>query len=395
MNSKHFLFYLIIAFFIYWLITPFYPSFESEKEYETKVAEKVDSTISVMFSAVGDIMCHSTQYNYAWVEGDSFDFNPVFSVIGDYLKEKDVLIGNLETVLAGDTKNYLGYPYFNTPNALAKALRNTGFDYITTANNHASDQGVDGIERTYEVLKNLGMTPLGTAVADSFLSENIYNRNGLRFGILAYTYGTNYNQSSLNPKKFVKHIDTLNIKSDIKKLRENDAELVIVYFHFGYEYQKQISEYQKNIVESTINYGADVILGAHPHVIQQFERFPTNNSRLDTGFVAYSLGNFISNQRWRYSDGGAILNFEITKNIFTDSIFISDINYLPIWLFKGKTEKGRDYIVIPSSDSTNITNHKFMTATDIDSMHKSYYDTIDQLTSKSDYPKIDYLIKNN
>lgn len=132
-------------------------------------------------------------------------------------------------------------------------------------------------------------------------------------------------------------------------------------------------------------------MGAHPHIIQHFERFPTNNGSLDTGFVAYSLGNFISNQRWRYSDGGLVFNFEITKNIITDSIYISDINYLPIWLFKGKTENGRDYIVIPSSDSMSINNYEFMTEADIDSMHKSYYDTIDQLTSKSDYPKIDRL----
>ena len=268
-----------------------------------------------MFSAVGDIMCHSTQYNYAWVEGDSFDFNPVFSVVGNYLKNKDVLIGNLETVLAGDTKNYLGYPFFNTPNALAEALKNTGFDYLTTANNHANDQGVDGIERTYKVLKNLRIAPLGTAVSDSFLTTKIYEKNGLRFGILAYTYGTNYNESSLNPKKYVKYIDTLKIKRDIESLRYNNAELVIVYFHFGNEYQKQISDYQKKVVRSTINNGADVILGAHPHIIQHFERFPTNSGSLDTGFVAYSLGNFISNQRWRYSDGGLVFNFEITKNI--------------------------------------------------------------------------------
>lgn len=395
MNSKHFLFFLIVAFFIYWLITPYYPTLDVEEKTDKKIIDKVDSTISVMFSAVGDIMCHSTQYNYAWVEGDSFDFNPVFSIVGNYLKEKDVLIGNLETVLAGDTKNYLGYPFFNTPNALAEALKNTGFDYITTANNHANDQGVDGIDRTYKVLKNLGINPLGTAVSDSFLTDKIFEKNGLRFGILAYTYGTNYNSSSLNPEKYVKHIDTLKIKNDIKRLREDNAEVVLVYFHFGYEYQTQISDYQKNVVESTINSGADIILGAHPHVIQQFERFPTKDGRVDTGFVAYSLGNFISNQRWRYSDGGLVLNFEITKNIYTDSIYISNVNYLPIWLFKGKTKRGRDYILIPSSDSTIANNFDFMTEADTDSMHKSYYDTVNQLTSKSDYPKIDRIINSN
>ena len=82
-------------------------------------------------------------------------------------------------------------------------------------------------------------------------------------------------------------------------------------------------------MHKTISYGADIILGAHPHIVQQFEKFKTNNGKLDTGFVVYSLGNFVSNQRWRYSDGGMIFNFNITKNIFTDSVYVSDINYLP------------------------------------------------------------------
>ena len=392
MNSKYFILFIFIATVVYWLINPFYTVPNYDGNDEVVVTEKIDSTVTVSFSAVGDIMCHSTQYNYAWVEKDSFDFNPMFNVLHNYLSEKDILIGNLETVLAGDTKSYSGYPSFNSPNSLAESLKNTGFDFLTTANNHANDQGFPGVKRTLEELRKINIVPLGTSSLDSNSNYNYFVRKGLRFGLLSYTYGTNYNGNSLNPKKFVNHIDTLKIKTDITELRNKGTEIIIVLFHFGEQYMKNISKYQKRVVDRTVSYGADIIIGSHPHIVQKFEQFETNNAKLDTGFVVYSLGNFVSNQRWRYSDGGIILNFDITKNIFTDSVYVSDINYLPIWVFKGDTEKGKEYIILPAQEYNNA-EYNYLTEADIDSMKKSYYDTIDQLTSKSSLPEIDVFNK--
>ena len=392
MNSKYFILFIFIATVVYWLINPFYTVPNYDGNDEVVVTEKIDSTVTVSFSAVGDIMCHSTQYNYAWVEKDSFDFNPMFNVLHNYLSEKDILIGNLETVLAGDTKSYSGYPSFNSPNSLAESLKKTGFDFLTTANNHANDQGFPGVKRTLEELRKINIVPLGTSSLDSNSNYNYFVRKGLRFGLLSYTYGTNYNGNSLNPKKFVNHIDTLKIKTDITELRNKGTEIIIVLFHFGEQYMKNISKYQKRVVDKTVSYGADIIIGSHPHIVQQFEQFETKNAKLDTGFVVYSLGNFVSNQRWRYSDGGIILNFDITKNIFTDSVYVSDINYLPIWVFKGDTEKGKEYIILPAQEYNNA-EYNYLTEADIDSMKKSYYDTIDQLTSKSTFPVVDVFNK--
>lgn len=391
MNSKYFLIFLVVSIIIYWIVNPFYISIEKKKESSIKVEEVIDSTFTVSFSAVGDIMCHSTQYNYAWVQKDSFDFNPVFSVIGDYLRDKDILIGNLETVLAGNTKNYRGYPFFNSPNQLVDALGNTGFDFLITANNHANDQGLEGIKRTLEVIESNEIIPIGTHYPHSNRQNQVFAKDGLKFSILAYTYGTNFHSGELKPQMYVNYIDTLMIKNDIQELKNEGSDLIIVYFHFGPEYQKNISKYQNNIVARTIGYGADIILGAHPHIVQQFDRFATVGGNLDTGFVVYSLGNFISNQRWRFSDGGLIFNFDITKNVFTDSVYISDISYLPIWVFKGKTEKGKDYIVLPAKEFDNKNKFNYLTEADIDSMRKSYFDTIELLTSKSNYPRIDVI----
>ena len=388
MNSKYFFLFVFIATVVYWLINPFYTIPNYNKNDDPVITEIIDSTVTVSFSSVGDIMCHSTQYNYAWVEKDSFDFNPMFSVIGDYLRGKDILIGNLETVLAGETKSYSGYPYFNSPNSLAESLKETGFDFLTTANNHSNDQGFNGVKRTLEELRQINIVPLGTSSLDSNTNYNYFVRKGLRFGLLSYTYGTNYKENSRNPRKYVNYIDTLRIRKDIDELRLKGTEVIIVLFHFGEQYKKYISKYQKRIVDKTISYGADIILGSHPHIVQKFEKYKANNANLDSGLVVYSLGNFVSNQRWRYSDGGVVFNFNITKNIYTDSVYVSDINFLPIWVFKGETDRGKEYIILPAGEYGN-TSYNYLTEADVDSMKKSYYDTIDQLTSKYRLPEVD------
>lgn len=390
MNSKNFILYLIVVLIsLNFLFDNSNNRIIKNKSVNTN-NEKIDSNVTVTFSAVGDLMCHSTQFNYAWVKDDSFDFNGVYSEIRNYLSNKDILIGNLETVLAGNTKNYLGYPFFNTPNQFADALKKAGFDFLTTANNHADDQGYDGVARTIDYLRKINIIHLGTKKLDNSKNYNFFVRKGLRFGILAYTYGTNANGIS-NPKDVVKYvniIDTLKIKNDISNLRSQKADFILVYLHFGQQYQQKVTKYQRKIVSKIIEYGADAILGAHPHIIQQFEKYHSKKSNVDSGLVVFSLGNFVSNQRWRYSDGGVVFNFNVTKNIFTDSIYISDINFLPVWVFKGITENGKEYKILPAS-SFSDSSYKFLTEADRDSMKNSFYDTIDLITKKNNLLKLD------
>ncbi len=269
MKMKIILLSTFILSLVYWA---FNPSFKEHQNLITE--EKIDSTVTVSFSCVGDIMCHSTQYNSARVDKDSFDFKPMFEFIKDYLVEKDILLGNLETVLAGKTKNYSGYPYFNTPNQFAEALKDAGFDFLFTANNHANDHGLEGIERTLSELKNVNIIPIGTkSSVDTSKIYNLFVRKGLRFGVLAYTYGTNPQNKNKNPQKNISFIDTLKIKNEIQELKQKNADIIIIYFHFGNEYDKKVSKYQKQIVNKVIGYGADIILASHPHVLQQFEKF--------------------------------------------------------------------------------------------------------------------------
>ncbi len=356
---------------------------------------EADSIVSISIGVTGDIMCHSVQYNYARVKADSFDFNPVFSRIEKYLKEPDFLFGNFETVTAGKKSGYSGYPFFNTPDVFVTALKKAGFDLVSTANNHALDRGEAGVRRTIQQLKLNHISYNGT-----FLSEKdrdsirIFNIKGIRTAFLAYTYGTNGNPIPAGKKYLINLIDTARISQDIKLARKDGAEIVIAHFHFGDEYQRLPSNYQKDIVDKTIQYGADIIIGGHTHVLQPISFFKTRGAGIDSGFVIYSMGNFISNQRWRYSDGGAILTFTLVKNFSTDSLYLKKVEYLPIWVFKGVTEAGREYIVVPSEAAFSDSLYAFLSKEDRKLAAQSFHDTKNILLKYSNKPRLRTIISD-
>ena len=183
-------------------------------------------------------------------------------------------------------------------------------------------------------------------------------------------------------------IDEELIKRDISKAREKNVDVVLVHLHYGPEYNREPSDYQKQIVQKIIELGADIIIGVHPHVIQPFDFFKTSDSKLDSGFVAYSLGNFISNQRWRYSDAGIILNIQFSINKFTDSVYISEVSYLPTWVFKGQTGRGREYIILYSQLANSDSTHNFLIDYDRKLMKEALNDTKEIVTKYTSNIKI-------
>lgn len=355
--------------------------FSSEKIIKLEIPVKKDSVITASLCFVGDLMCHSTQFNYAKVGADTFDFRGVYSEVKPYLKSADLTIGNLETVIAGKKKGFSGYPYFNAPDDFIYALKDAGFDLLITSNNHALDQGWDGVKRTINVLNEYKIHRTGTYTSQQDRdSIRIFMINSIKIAILAYTEHTNDVTIPKGKDFIVSLIEEVQIEKDIRKARSKNVDVVLVHFHYGPEYNREPSAYQKVIVQKVIDAGADIIIGGHPHVIQPFDFFKTNDTNLDSGFIAYSMGNFISNQRWRYSDAGVVLNIQISKNKITDSIYISDISYLPTWVFKGQTEKGREYIILPSQIGKEDSTYTFLTAKDKSLMKEAFEDTKEIIT---------------
>ena len=350
--------------------------FKNEIKEELVNLPLQDSIVTAKICFVGDLMCHSTQYEYAKVDADSFDFTGVFTEVSPYLSSADLTVGNLETVIAGEDKKYSGYPYFNAPDDFIYALKVAGFDLLTTANNHALDQGWEGVKRTIDVLDKYKIHRTGTFNSQEDQdSIRIFQINSIKIAILAYSENIEGISIPKGKNFVINLIDENKIKRDIDKARTKNVDVVLIFLHYGTEYKREPNNYQKEVVQKIIDDGADIIIGSHPHVVEPFDLFKTNGGKLDTGFVAYSLGNFISNQRWRYSDAGVILNIQISKNLFADSIYICDINYLPTWVFKGSTEKGKEYIILPSEYFSKDSIYSFLNDEDKKMMKEAFEDT--------------------
>lgn len=337
--------------------------------------ESSDSSVTISISVVGDLMCHSPQFESVRVSKDSFDFVPPFREVKSFLSSSDFTFGNLETVTAGkENGGYTGYPFFNTPASYISALKNIGFDLLVTANNHCLDRSEKGILKTIAEIKKNNLSYVGTFFNDRDRdSIRIYNIKGIKIAILAYTYGTNGNPIPKGKSFLINLIDFNLIEKDILEARGNGAELVFVHYHFGEEYKREPVQFQIDVVNKTIALGADLIIGGHPHVIQPVKFFKTQNATLDTGFVAYSMGNFFSNQSKRYTDAGMILTLKIKKYFISNKIQIDEVNYIPTMVLKENIAGKNEYLILPVNIS--LDKNKSLSRAELDKMNQVYDDT--------------------
>ncbi len=350
------LFPLILLFFGLIAISP--KNFFLTRTHTNQI--QTDSVISITFSVVGDLMCHSPEYQYAKAAPDSFDFRPFFKFVKPILTKSDVSFGNLETVLAGVDEEYSGYPFFNSPDEFLYAIKDAGFTHLTTANNHCLDRGEKGILRTIEMLQNAEIPYVGTSASTADKdSIRAFTKNGLSFALLAYSYSTNGNPVPKGKEYLVSLIDTARIAVDVKSAKTK-SDIIIVSLHFGEEYKRKQSRWQEIVVDKAIEAGADIIIGSHPHVIQPGRQFHSDNSRLDTGLVVYSLGNFISNQQERYKDAGVILHFTVEKNLSTKKYSLNNVGFTSTWVFKGMDNQKQVYYILPEADSASYAAMPFL-----------------------------------
>lgn len=257
---------------------------------------------------VGDIMQHDAQIASAFNPiSQTYEYAHTFQWIKPLIQSADLAIGNLEFTLAG--KPYKGYPQFSGPDELAFELKKAGFDVLVTANNHSVDRYKKGIYRTLDMLDSAKIIHTGTfkdSLARAATYPLLVEKNGFKIALLNYTYGTN--GIPVPPPAQVNLIDTVLIKKDIQQAKAQHPDAILVLLHFGDEYQRSPNRFQKRLANLCFREGAQVVIGSHPHVIQPVEFFPERNQ-----LVAWSLGNFLSNQRPRYRNGGLMLWVELEK----------------------------------------------------------------------------------
>ena len=305
-------------------------SADTGTQNEGSVADTISVPDNIRLVFVGDVMGHGNQIKGAWHDGgDScYNFAPSFQGMKDYISSADLAIANLEVTLAGAP--YTGYPAFSSPRSLAVALQDMGFDMLVTANNHIMDKGKAGLESTINTLDELGIPHTGAFKDSTAWKANnplIIEKNNFKLAFLSYTYGSN--MAMPRSPQILNTIDTIRMAADLARARELTPDYIITCIHWGEEYQNKENAMQRRIAAFLADNGCNLIVGAHPHAIQPIVKIAGNT--VDSALVAYSLGNFISNQRWRYSDGGIALEVTLTK---TDSTFAVSHDYESFWVHR-------------------------------------------------------------
>ncbi|RJX24659.1 MAG: CapA family protein [Dethiobacter sp.] len=313
---------------------------------------------SIVLAVVGDIMVHSPQLTSAYLENEgAYHFKDCFSYITSYLHKADFAAGNLETTIAGREFGYSGYPFFNSPPELITALRESGFHLLFTANNHSMDRGEKGVINTINYLEEECSGFVGTARNQEERERGfMLSQNGIKVAFFAYTYGTNGIPLPSGKEYLVSLIDEQLIEEDIIRAKQiQEADLVVVALHWGEEYQRLPSSYQKELARKLVDMGADIIIGGHPHVIQPAEIIKTEKGE---GLCLYSLGNFISNQRWRYSDSGVIVYLKLQLNPALNTSQVTLLEIIPTWVHKFLQEGKWKYTVLPVREVLETENAK-------------------------------------
>ena len=343
----------------------------SEKN-ESKTTSGEDKTFTM--AVTGDIMCHNTVYTDAYNSSKKeYDFSYMFEDIKYHLQTADVTVGNLETTFAGSKIGYSSYPTFNTPEALAKNLKQAGFNVVSTANNHCLDKGYTGIVNTIDYLDKADLAHTGTFKSEEDRNDILMkNVKGVNIAFLSFTYGTNGIPVPKGKDYCVNIINKKEILRQINLAKEKSPDMICACMHWGIEYQTSPNKDQKDLADYLFKNGVDVIIGNHPHVPQSMEK---KTVKLDDGtekecFVIYSLGNFMSGQVYKYTNDSAILKLQITKDGETNKLSIDSATYTPIYMYKN-TSKSTHKLKILDIEK-NIKDYKSGNA----SISKSTYNTL-------------------
>ncbi len=357
---------------------------------DNKIVDDIDDdkyeNKKITLTATGDIMFHTSQIKGGYdSQTDSYDFKDFFEPVKEIIESADIAVANFEGTTAGSEYPFVGWPRFNAPDEALDAMKHIGFDVLSTANNHIIDRGKIGIINTTDKIKQRDMDVIGTYKERPESRILVKDVKGIKLAFISYTYGCNGLEQLLTEEELdymVNIVDKDKIAKDISDAKEAEADLIIAVMHWGNEYQRSPSNYQKDLADFMLNNGVNIILGSHPHVIQDFKTLDYNGNKV---FVAYSMGNFISNQRLetlesdygreasQYTEDGVIINFDIEKNGITGKTEITNVNFVPTWVYRYKKDGKFDYKVYPimeyieSNEIDNYTKSR---------MQRSYDDTM-------------------
>ena len=327
------------------------------------------------FTVTGDLLMHKPVIDSCWDSSkDDYDFDPIFTYVTPYIQQADYAVANLETTLCGSEHGYpySGNPLFNCPDGIATSSLKAGFDMLLTANNHCYDTRIVGIERTLEVLEDMGIESLGTQLEAEDPDYKVIDVNGIQVGMTAFTLETvrqNKDVPSLNGiachPDIVGMVNTFplvnhdgfyeEIGAQIEAMKADGAEAIVVYMHWGEEYYLEPTDSQKKMAQNLCDMGVDVIVGGHPHVVEPVDLLTSTLDENHKTLIIYSTGNAVSNQRIHemrmksgHTEDGILFHFTLAKYI-DGSVDVISTSCTPTWVhMEGYKER---YTILPLEDA--------------------------------------------
>ena len=300
---------------------------------------------SARIMANGDLLYHIPIYRTALKDDGSYDFHENFDYVKPWLKQADLVIGDFEGTVNKD--HYLaGYPLFNAPGEVMDAIKDAGYQVLDLAHNHILDSQIEGVFSTADAIEKAGMTPIGVYTHEPREKAPIVIKevNGIKVALLAYSYGFNGIEEYISKEDYDNHLSDLNedkMKAEIERA-EKEADITIIMPQMGIEYQLEPTEEQKTLYHKMIDWGADIIFGGHPHVVEPAETVEKDG---DKKLIIYSMGNFISNQRIetmqdeenaKWTERGVLMDVTIKKKAGKTTIETAQAH--PSWV--NRTPKG-------------------------------------------------------
>ena len=300
---------------------------------------------SARIMANGDLLYHIPIYRTALKDDGSYDFHENFDYVKPWLKQADLVIGDFEGIVNKD--HYLaGYPLFNAPGEVMDAIKDAGYQVLDLAHNHILDSQIEGVFSTADAIEKAGMTPIGVYTHEPREKAPIVIKevNGIKIALLAYSYGFNGIEEYISKEDYDNHLSDLNedkMKAEIERA-EKEADITIIMPQMGIEYQLEPTEEQKTLYHKMIDWGADIIFGGHPHVVEPAETVEKDG---DKKLIIYSMGNFISNQRIetmqdeenaKWTERGVLMDVTIKKK--AGKTIIETAQAHPSWV--NRTPKG-------------------------------------------------------
>jgi poly-gamma-glutamate capsule biosynthesis protein CapA/YwtB (metallophosphatase superfamily) len=316
-------------------------------------SEAVQKPVSITILGAGDNLIHDVIYKQAAERAHSngYDFAPVYTHVADYIKKADIAVINQETPIAGKIAPLSGYPRFNSPPELGDELVNLGFDVINHANNHVLDKNEKGLAATLDYWATKPSAKVvGAYRNDADLQDiRIVEAKGIKTAHIGITEMTNGLYLPKNSNYRLIYADESELIQKLIKKAKTMADVVVISVHWGNENTYTLTDKQKNLAQNMVDWGADIIFGNHPHVVQQLTVLTRKDGTKCP--VIFALGNFVSAQQSGKNMVSGLLTVTMTKDFSTNKTIFNTMEFTPIVTQYGS--RCKDITIYPLNQYTD------------------------------------------